>query len=170
MRRNTIVVFWGDHGYHLGEKGKWSKHGSLWEIGLRTPLMFSVPGGAANGKASPRIVESLSLFPTLIELCGLPKVDGMQGVSVTPLLRDPNATWDRPAISVSYQQRVLGRSVRTEKWHYADWEDGKEGAMLIDVNNDPNELKNLANDPKHASVVAEMKKHLTRLPPIFVKQ
>ena len=100
----------------------------------------------------------------------LPTVEGMQGASITSLLRNPTAAWDRPAISVTYQQRVLGRSVRTEKWHYADWADGQEGAMLIDVNNDPNELKNLASDPKHASVVAEMKKHLQRLPPIFEKR
>ena len=109
-------------------------------------------------------------LPTLIELCGLPKVEGLQGASITSLLRNPSAAWDRPAISVSYQQRVLGRSVRTEKWHYADWSDGREGAMLIDVTSDPSELKNLAGDPRHASVVAEMKRHLQRLPPIFEKR
>ena len=164
LRDNTIIVFWGDHGYHLGEKGKWSKHGSLWEVGLRVPFMFSVPRSGANGQVSPRIVEALSLYPTLVELCGLPPVDGQQGVSLAPLLKDPQAKWDRPALSVAYQQKILGRSVRTERWHYADWDEGRAGAMLIDVAKDPAELTNLANDPAHAATVAEMKRHLQRLP------
>lgn len=170
LRENTIIVFWGDHGYHLGEKGKWSKHNSLWEIALRTPYMISAPGVSANGKACPRIVESLSLFPTLIELCGLPKIAGIQGVSVVPLLRNPDAAWNHPALSVMSAQGALGRSVRTDRWRYADWAGGKEGAMLIDLEKDPVGTKNLATDPAHASVVAEMKQHLDRLPPVFVRK
>ncbi len=170
LRENTIIVFWGDHGYHLGEKGKWSKHNSLWEVALRTPYMISAPGISANGKSSPRIVESLSMFPTLIELCALPPIAGLQGASIVPLLRNPTAPWDRPAISVMYAQRTLGRSVRTDRWRYADWADGQEGAMLIDMQNDPVGTKNLASDSAHASVVAEMKKHLEQLPPVFEKQ
>jgi arylsulfatase A-like enzyme len=169
FRDNTIVVFWGDHGYHLGEKGKWSKHGSLWEVGLHVPFMISVPGSASNGKVCTRVVECLGLYPTLVELCGLPTAPGQQGASVVPLLRDPSAAWDRPALSVSYQQRVLGRSVRTDRWHYADWDYGRAGAMLIDSANDPGETKNLANDPTRASVVAEMKQYLERLPPLETK-
>ena len=170
LRENTIVVFWGDHGYHLGEKGKWSKHGSLWEIGLRVPFMFSVPGSAQNGKSCARPVECLSLYPTLVELCGLPPEKNQQGASIVPLLRNPAAKWDRPALSVSYVQGVLGRSVRTERWHYADWAAGREGAMLIDAQADPRETKNLASDPAHAGVVAEMRKHLERLPPVAAKK
>ncbi len=164
LRENTIVVFWGDHGYHLGEKGKWSKHGSLWEVGLRVPYLISAPGVSANGQTSPRIVECMSMYPTLVDLCGLPAIPGQQGVSITALLRNPTAVWDRPAISVSYQQKILGRSVRTERWHYADWDGGREGAMLIDSIKDPGEHQNLVKDPAHAKVVAEMKKHLERLP------
>ena len=126
--------------------------------------MISAPGVSANGQASPRIVECLSMYPTLVDLCGLPTIPGHQGVSITALLRNPTAAWDRPAISVSYQQRILGRSVRTERWHYADWDGGREGAMLIDSVKDPGETRNLAKDPAHATVVAEMKKHLERLP------
>jgi len=158
LRDNTIVVFWGDHGYHLGEKGKWSKHGSLWEVGLHVPFMISIPGSASNGKVCSRVVECLGLYPTLVELCGLPPAPGQQGASVVPLLRDPSAPWDRPALSVSYQQRILGRSVRTDRWHYADWDYGRAGAMLIDSIDDPGETKNLATDPARAAVIAEMKK------------
>jgi arylsulfatase A-like enzyme len=166
LGRNTIVVFWGDHGYHLGEKGKWSKHSSLWEVGLAVPFMISAPGVSAAGRSSPRVVECMSMYPTLVDLCGLPAIAGQQGVSITPLLRDPSAAWDRPAISVSYQQKILGRSVRTERWHYADWDEGRAGAMLIDTTQDPTESRNLANEPALASVVAEMRQHLQRLPSV----
>jgi arylsulfatase A-like enzyme len=165
LGRNTIIVFWGDHGYHLGEKGKWSKHGSLWEVGLAVPYMISAPGVSANGRSSARVVECMSMYPTLVDLCGLPAIAGQQGVSIKPLLRDPGAAWDRPAISVSYSQKTLGRSVRTERWHYADWDEGRAGAMLVDTIKDPTETRNLAGDPALAGVVAEMRQHLQRLPP-----
>ena len=169
LRDNTIVVFWGDHGYHLGEKGKWSKHNSLWEVGLRVPYLISAPGVSANGKVCSRVVECMSMFPTLVDLGGLPAIAGQQGVSITTLLRNPAAAWDRPAISVCYQQKILGRSVRTDRWHYADWDEGRAGAMLIDSENDPGEVLNLVNDPAHARTVAEMKKHLQRLPAVAAR-
>lgn len=166
LRDNTIVVFWGDHGYHLGEKGKWSKHGSLWQVGLAVPYMISAPGVSADGQACPRVVECMSMYPTLVDLCGLPAISGHQTPSITPLLSQPAALWDRPAISVSYSQRTLGRSVRTERWHYADWDEGRAGAMLIDTEKDPAELRNLAADPNLAAVVSEMRRHLRLLPAV----
>jgi len=164
LREKTIVLFWGDHGYHLGEKGKWSKHGSLFEIGARVPLLISVPGGKGNGQASPRIVETVDLYPTLIELCGLPKMPGLQGDSLVPLLNNPQAAWSHPAFTVS-KSGPLGLAVRTEKWRYAEYDGGKAGAMLFDAQADPHELKNLANDPTHAKTVAELKKLLERVQP-----
>ncbi|MBI5691960.1 MAG: sulfatase [Verrucomicrobia bacterium] len=164
LRENTVIVFWGDHGYHLGEKGKWSKHNSLWEVGLRVPYMISAPGVSANGQACARVVECMSMYPTLVDLCGLPAVAGQNGVSITRLLRAPSAAWDQPAISVCYVQRILGRSVRTDRWHYADWDEGRGGAMLIDTLKDPGERTNLAEDPTYAPVLAEMRQHLRRLP------
>src|SRR4029077_5085310 len=97
LRENTIIVFWGDHGYHLGEKGKWSKHGSIFEVGTRVPLVVAAPGAKGNGKASPRIVQTLDLYPMLVELCGLPAVKGLEGHSLVPLLANPQAKWDYPA-------------------------------------------------------------------------
>ncbi|MGH9848093.1 MAG: sulfatase-like hydrolase/transferase, partial [Blastocatellia bacterium] len=165
LRDNTIIVFWGDHGYHLGEKGKWSKHNSLFEVGTRVPLMVVMPGAKGNGKASPRIVEAVDLYPTLAELCGLPPPQGLAGQSLKPLLDNPRAKWNQPAYTVTKIGADIGKAVRTERWRYAEWPNSEDGgAMLFDRAKDPHELKNLANDPAHAKVVKEMKALLNQLP------
>ena len=158
LRERTIIVFWGDHGYHLGEKGKWSKHDSLFEVGTRVPLLIVLPGAKGNGQVSPRVVESVDIYPTLTDLCGLPLPAGLMGQSLAPLLNNPKAEWNRPAYTVTR----LGEAVRTERWRYARWNDGS--AMLFDHKLDPHEVKNLANDPAHAETVAQMKRLLRRLP------
>jgi arylsulfatase A-like enzyme len=162
LREKTIVVFFGDHGYHLGEKGKWSKAYSLFEVATRVPLMIVPPG--AKAQVCRRTVQLLDLYATLVELCGLPRPVGLEGRSITGLLRNPNASWDQPAFSVTLYQGKLGKSVRTERWHYVEWEDGKAGAMLFDHSKDPQELKNLATDPASAGTVRQMKKLFERLP------
>lgn len=164
LREKTIIVFWGDHGYHLGEKGKWSKHNSLFDTGTRVPFIIHAPGMAGNGVASPRVVEVLDLFPTLNELCGLPAQEGLQGDSLLPLLKNPQADWDKPAFSVTkLGGKILGKTVRTDRWRYAEWNDGQDGAMLIDEQNDPHEMKNVFDDPAHAAVVKELKAKLGKL-------
>jgi arylsulfatase A-like enzyme len=157
LRESTIVVFWGDHGYQLGEKGKWSKAGSLWEQGARTPLILLAPGAAGNGRSSPRVVEMVDLYPTLVELCGLPAPAGLEGRSLVPLLADPTAAWDHPAFTIWSEdgRRPWGMAVRTEKWRYAEYADGA-AAMLLDETADPHELKNLADDPAYAQVRNEL--------------
>lgn len=161
---NTIIVYFGDHGYHLGEKGKWSKHNSLFEVAARVPMMVRLPKAAGNGKASPRTVGLIDLYPTLSELCGLPKAQGLEGHSFATLLRDPQAAWEHPAFTVARLGKNFGQSVRTERWRYSEWDGGASGAVLFDHNSDPHEMKNLANDPQQAATVAEMKKLLKGLP------
>jgi arylsulfatase A-like enzyme len=159
LRDNTIVVYVCDHGYQLGEKGKWSKAGSLFENGTRVPLLISAPGLTGNGQSCPRIVESLDIYPTLVELCGLPKQTAIEGTSLAPLLKAPGARWDKPGYSVwSEDGKTLhGVAVRTEQWRYAEFgKDGANGAMLFDPHADPLEMKNLANDKKYESVVKEL--------------
>lgn len=159
LRQNTIIVYVCDHGYQLGEKGKWSKAGSLFEMGTRVPLLMAAPGRAGNGSSCPRIVESLDLYPTLVELCGLPKPAGLEGVSLAPLLQTPGAAWNKPGFSVwSEDGKTLhGVAVRTEAWRYAEFgRDGANGAMLFDPHSDPLEMKNLAGDENYKSVVAEL--------------
>jgi arylsulfatase A-like enzyme len=160
LRENTVVVFWGDHGYHLGEKGKWSKHNSLYEVGTRVPLLVALPDGRSAGRACARTVELLDLYPTLAELAGLKVPPGLEGRSLVPLLQDPGAAWDKPARSVTRRGKTMGKTVRTERWRYTEWDGGATGAELYDHAADPHELKNLAADPAHAAVRAELRARL----------
>jgi arylsulfatase A-like enzyme len=156
LRDKTIVVCTADHGYQLGEKGKWSKAGSLFEQGARVPYIIAAPNVMGNGQPCRRIVQSLDFYPTLVELCGLPQPRGLEGVSLVPLLNNPNAEWNHPAYTVwSEDGRSLrGVGVRTEHWRYAEYEDGS--GLLLDMDNDPRELKNVAADSKNAAVRAEL--------------
>jgi uncharacterized sulfatase len=170
---NTIVVFCSDHGWLLGEHGQWQKM-SLYEESARVPLVIYVPKGRGNGKASPRTVELVDLHPTLADLCGLPAPPGLEGKSLKPLLDDPRGQWDRPAYTQVTRgvpvgttdvvpkgaKSLMGRSVRTERWRYTEWDDGKQGSELYDHVADPHEWHNMATDAKHTATVAEMKKLL----------
>jgi arylsulfatase A-like enzyme len=163
LRDKTVIVFFGDHGYHLGEKGKWSKHNSVFEVAARVPLIVCAPGGAA-GKSTPRTVQLLDVYPTLAELCGLAPPEGLEGHSLAPLIKNPQAPWPHPAYTVCNNAGVGGQSVRTERWRYSEWNGGAAGAVLFDEQADPHEMKNLAGDPGHQPVVAEMKGLLAKLP------
>lgn len=154
----TLVVLWSDHGYQLGEKGKWSKAGSLWEQGTRVPFIIRDPRAKGNGHASSRVVELLDLYPTLVARAGLPMPAGLEGRDLSPLLADPKAKWDHPAYTVWNERGrgVTGVVVRTERWRYAEFFGPGAGAFLTDPQNDPHELKNLVADPQYASVVKEL--------------
>jgi arylsulfatase A-like enzyme len=156
LREKTIVVFWGDHGYQLGEKGKWSKAGSLWEQGTRTPLIICDPRIKVAGKVSPRVVQMVDLYPTLVELCGLEIPGGLEGRSLVPLLKQPETIWDHPAYTAWSEdgEYFTGIMVRTEKWRYAEFYGRGAGRMLLDSEVDPHESRNFAEDPKYAEVVA----------------
>lgn len=158
LRDNTIIVFWSDHGFQLGEKGKWSKAGSLWEQGTRVPLVILDPRARGNGQVSPRIVQLLDVYPTLTALCGLPRPEWLEGRDLSPLLREPAAAWDHPAFTVWNERGrgVTGVVVRTEQWRYAEFFGPGAGAFLVDLQNDPHEVKNLVHEPPHAEVVAKL--------------
>ena len=151
----TVIVFLSDHGYHLGEHGLWQKM-SLFENSARVPLVIVDPRSKGNGKVSTRTVELVDLHATLAELCnvGTPKTDGK---SLKPLLEDPSMKWEKPAFTQVTRAAFMGRSVRTERYRYTEWDAGKKGAQLFDYENDPQELTNLVQDPKSAATVKEMK-------------
>lgn len=155
LRDNTIIVFCSDHGYMLGEKGKWSKAGSLWERGTQTPLVIVDPRARGNGKASYRVTELVDIYPTLVELCGLPENPDLDGTSFARLLDDPQAEFDKPAYTVwnNHGKGITGVSIRTERWRYAEFYGAGGGRMLIDEVNDPHELVNLADQPELSELV-----------------
>lgn len=158
----TIVVFWGDHGWCLGEHGQWQKT-LLFEESARVPLIIATPD-RKKGEVSPRTVELLDIYPTLADLCGLEVPKMVEGTSLRPLLKDPQAKWTKPAITQQTRRdsgrEIMGYSVRTERWRYTEWDGGKLGSELYDHDADPHEWNNLAKDPKSARQIAELKKLL----------
>jgi uncharacterized sulfatase len=221
LRENTIVVFLGDHGYSLGEKGLWRKQ-NLYEQGARSPLIIDAPG-RPSGVPSPAVVEFVDLYPTLADLAGLTPPPYLQGRSLAPLLSDPRTPWPhaaftqiqramngpsavepedaraarairRPAVpdtagaprfstpwaaramaekdgrpdprraagrgSAPRPETFMGRSVRTDRWRYTEWDEGRQGVELYDEVNDPTESKNLASDPRFRKTIAELKRLL----------
>lgn len=158
-RDNTIIVLWGDHGYDVGEK-KIAKS-ALWEQTTRTPLIIHVPEKLRDDSwnqaetVCKRPVSLLDMYPTLLELCGLPRNDKLEGRSIAPLVRNPEADWRFPAvITHSPHWHGANHAVRSERWHYIHYADG--GEELYDAENDPNQWTNLANDPRHAAAKAEL--------------
>jgi len=155
--RNTLVVFYSDHGYHLGEHGgMWHKM-SLFEESARVPLMIVVPGAAGNGRPCRGLVELVDIYPTLVELCGLPEVTGLEGRSLRHLLDDPGRGGKPAAFTQARRDSGLGRSVRTARWRYTEWDGGRQGIELYDHDADPREHVNLADDPKWADAQAQLR-------------
>jgi len=167
LRDNTIIVFWSDHGYHLGEHGLWFKQ-SCFEESARVPLIISVPGQKTAGRASSKPVELVDIYPTLADLAGLKPPSSVEGVSLRPLIDNPQAPWEHAAYTQVQRKDTPGHSVRSERWRYTEWGFGKEGAELYDHDNDPKELHNLAADAKYADVVAKMKGLLKKVHPVSV--
>lgn len=159
---NTIVVFWSDHGYHLGEhNGIWQKR-TLFEQGARSPLIIKTP----NGNFTPyhsghcdRIVEFIDIYPTVTELAGIETPNGLQGRSLVPLLKDSVTEWNGLAVTQvlrpaddRLEKPVMGCSIRTHRYRYTEWADGNHGVELYDHHSDPGEFQNLAIDPDATSV------------------
>lgn len=168
---NTIVVFTSDHGYHLGEHGGlWHKM-TLFEEACHVPLLVFTPHGK-RGASARGTVELLDLYPTLIDLCHLPAPQGLEGESFAPLLADPDKAWSRAAQTVvsrvegrsahdALDPDRLGRSVRTDRWRYTVWPDGRR--ELYDHERDPREQTNLADSPTYAAIATEHEALLKRM-------
>jgi arylsulfatase A-like enzyme len=153
---NTIVVVWGDHGWHLGEKAITGKN-TLWDDGTRVPLIFAGPGVNRGGRCL-QPAELLDVYPTLTELCRLKPRDDLEGISLLPQLKDARASRERPAIT-SHNQGNHG--VRSQRWRYIRYADGSE--ELYDHQVDPHEWTNLASNSEYAAIVAEHRRWLPKI-------
>lgn len=189
LREKTVIVFHSDHGYHLGDHGLWQKQ-SIWENSAHVPLIISVPGNSKNGKSCARTVELVDLHATLADVCGI-EAPQTEGVSLKPLLDNPQAEWSRPAFSqVSRGVAVgtfapkadaegdkkakkgkgkgkaggfMGVSVRTEQYRYTEWDEGRQGVTLFDMQSDPQEAKDISKDPAQTETISKMKAMISGL-------
>jgi arylsulfatase A-like enzyme len=165
LRENTIIVAWGDHGWHLGDQGLWCKHTNF-EVAARAALMISAPGMKTAGAKTEALTELVDVYPTLCELAGLPRPDGLEGASFAPLLADPQRPWKSAAFSqYPRQKEIMGYSMRTDRYRYTEWRmrDGSKvvARELYDHETDPHETVNLAGVPEHAARVKELSERLS---------
>ena len=149
---DTIIVLWSDHGWHLGEKHRWRKQ-TLWEEATRVPLIIVAPGVTTPGTRSARAVSLVDIYPTLAELTGIAAPDDLDGVSLKPLLEDPDMAWDRAVLSTN---EFGNHAVRSERYRYIRYFNGNE--ELYDHEEDPGEWANLATDPAYDEIKAELAK------------
>jgi arylsulfatase A-like enzyme len=163
LRKNTIVILWGDHGYQLGEHGTWNKR-TNWEVAARVPLMISVPGQMHAGEKSDALVELVDMYPTLTQLCHLDPPASLEGKSFVPLLRKPDLPWKQAAFTTYHKPLPemgtgFGRAMRTDRYRFVEWSGPKSKKKvyeLYDEQSDPLEKTNVADRPENAELVAKL--------------
>lgn len=160
LRKNTIVVFWGDHGWHLGEHDLWGKT-SNFEHDTRSPLIISLPGKEKAGRSTDALVEFVDIYPSLCELAGLPLPPHLEGTSFVPLIDNPEKPWKRAAFSQYPRSNLMGYSMRTNRYRITAWQDRKdpgriEEVELYDHQTDPGENINIAARAENAAIVNEL--------------
>jgi iduronate 2-sulfatase len=160
--QNTAIILWGDHGWHLGDHGIWCKH-TNYEKATRAAMVMSLPGQKVQGEKCSALLEFVDIYPTLAEVCGLPKPEGVEGYSFASLLDDPKKTWKKAAMSQYPRNagkdvgQLMGYAVRTDRYRYVEWKKDATGEVvareLYDHEKDPNEDKNIAASRENSEVV-----------------
>jgi len=174
LERNTIIVLWGDHGWHLGDHGLWCKHTNF-EQATRAPMIFVAPG-MAKGKHASTMAEFVDIFPTLIDYAGFKVPAYLEGKSLVPVLEDPDMQIQDYAISQFFRGTdIMGYTMRTKRYRITLWLKGDynkkdlfrdpviDATELYDYEKDPQEKVSLENDPEYAEVVDKLKKKLLKL-------
>ncbi len=167
LREKTVVILWGDHGWHLLEHGLWCKH-TNYEIATRVPMMISVPGMKSKGVVTEALTEFVDIYPSLSEICGLPLPDHLEGTSFKPLLDNPNLAWKKAAFSLYPREvagvgDVMGRTIRTDRYRYVEWANADKSFFkieLYDHQTDPDENHSIALNPENADLVKDLSKML----------
>ncbi len=173
LRDDTIVVLWGDHGFNLGEQGLWTKSNN-YELATPAPLIISAPGQPANSTSS--LVEFVDIYPTIVDLCSLPAAQGLEGVSLKPLMKDPTRGWKKAAFSqfpraqTGFRHRgegeFMGYSMRTDRFRYVEWRKDRHGEVvareLYDHQSDPTEARNVAGEERLSEEMASLAAQLAR--------
>ncbi len=155
---STAIILWGDHGWKLSEYGAWCKHTNF-ELDTHVPMILCAPGHR-KGQRSKAAVEFVDIFPTLAALCGLPVPAACEGTSMVPLLEDPGRAWKAAAFSQYPRGKLMGYSIRSDRWRYTEWIDRKSGKVayreLYDHATGPVAGRNLADAPEHAITVKRL--------------
>ena len=164
LSEKTVIVFWGDHGFHLGEHGLWRKN-TLFEDSARSPLLVSIPGQTHTGVTTDSLVELVDIFPTLCDACQLPIPAGLEGITMVPVIEEPTREWKTAAFSQLTRDLntiiIDGYSMRTEQYRYTEWGDnGDHGIELYDYFADPNETINVAQLPENEQLVEQLSEKL----------
>lgn len=163
LREKTVVVLWGDHGWQLGEHGLWCKHTNF-EVATRAPLIFSAPGQPHPGAKTDALAEFVDIYPTLCELCGLPIPEGLEGTSLVPAMEHPERPWKTAAFSQYPRGKIMGYTMRTDRYRYTEWVPRGGGPPvaleLYDHREDPREDVNLADRPENKSLVEQLQRQL----------
>ena len=159
LRKDTIIVVWGDNGWKLGEYSQWCKHTNF-ELDTHVPLIIVDPDMPA-GKRTSALVELVDLYPTLTELCGLPMSEGLEGTSLVPLMENPRRPWKKAAFSqYPRPHNMMGYSIRTDRYRYTEWQDRKTGEVkekeLYDLKNDPLCKESIALKPENEKLVGQL--------------
>ena len=158
LAENTAIVLVGDHGYHLGEHGLWSKN-TLFEVGVHSPLIISVPGRQPSRTGA--LTELVDIYPTLCDACDLPIPAELEGLSLMPVIEQPTQSWKTATFSEITRGRIHGYSIRTEQYRYTEWgPEGSRGRELYDYDTDPNETVNIVDLPENSELVGHLSEQL----------
>lgn len=159
LMKNTLIVFFGDHGYHLGEQNWWNKV-TLYEKGTNPPFIMAGYFVSATNSQSDAMFEFIDIYPTLAEIMNIKKPDNLEGKSFAGVVMNPSLPFRDAVHAIVNRGAMTGRTVKTKEWRYTEWDNGNKGGELYDQNKDPLEYRNLADDPNYSSVITAMRKKL----------